>query len=68
MILKQFMVGCSKTINLGNFQSIKVEAQVFIEVLESDSIEHVRMVAQEELKLLLDQTYTAQKKGSGRYE
>jgi hypothetical protein len=63
MILKQFMVGCGKTINLGNFQSLKIEAQVFIEVREGENnLDGLKIEAQEELKHLLEQTYKAQRK------
>jgi hypothetical protein len=61
-MIKQFMVGCSKTINLGNFQSLRIEAQVFIEVLEGDDPAQLKTEAQEELKTLLEQTYKAQRK------
>lgn len=64
-MIKQFMVGCSKTINLGNFQSIRLEAQVVVEVPEEetrDGYEAMTMNAQLELTRLLEETNTMQRK------
>jgi hypothetical protein len=61
-MIKQFMVGCSKTINLGNFQSLRIEAQVFVDVEEGDNWPVIKRAAQDELKVLLEETYKAQRK------
>lgn len=61
--LIEFSVGCSKTINLGNYQSIKVEASVTLEVHEGADMHELREKAQKELHDLLEETYRAQKKG-----
>lgn len=66
--IRQFMVGCSKTINLGNFQSLRVEAQVIVEVPDEETpggYEQMTEKAQAELHRLLEQTWRNQhKKGS----
>ena len=59
-MIKQFVVGCSKTVNLGNYQSIRVEASLTIEVVEGDDYRALRTKAQAELKALLDETYRSQ--------
>ena len=64
MAIKQFTIGTSKTVNLGNFESHKVEASVVWEV-ETDkglTLGDQTRLAQEELRLLLEQTYKAQRK------
>lgn len=62
-LIKQFTIGCSKTINLGNFQSIRVEASVTVEVPENETREgYTGMTAnaQAELGRLLAETYANQ--------
>lgn len=64
-LIKQFSIGCSKTINLGNFQSIKVEASVVVEVPEDETLEGytgMTAKAQAELGRLLAETYANQHK------
>jgi hypothetical protein len=66
--IKQFTIGCSKTINLGNFQSLRIEASVVVEVetnrVTGDPVidPRINAKAQEQLKLLLEETYKAQRK------
>jgi hypothetical protein len=65
MTVKTFTIGCAKTINLGNFQSLRIEASVTIE--EWESWDQARADAQMELRRLLEETYQAQyKKTEGR--
>lgn len=58
----EFVVGCSRTINLGNFQSIRVEASVTVEVHEGSDWDELKQKAQKELRTLLEETYKAQYK------
>lgn len=60
--VSEFTVGCSKTINLGNYQSIRIEASVTVSLDAHESLADVSETAQEELRQLLEQTYTAQYK------
>ena len=64
MAVKEFTIGVSKTINLGNFQSYRVEASVVWEVDYRTGIEYEQQVtaAQKELRDLLEATYKAQRK------
>lgn len=64
-LIQQFTIGCSKTINLGNFQNIKIEAQLVIAVPEHETqsgYEAMVERAQGELKHLLETTYKSQMK------
>ena len=66
--LIEFTVGCSRTINLGNYESIKVEASVTMEIHEETDLEELKTRAQTELRQLLEDTYRAQhKKNAGPY-
>lgn len=58
----EFSIGCSKTINLGNYQSLRVEASVTVSVDANESLADVSDLAQEELRRLLEETYQAQYK------
>lgn len=60
--LIEFSVGCSRTINLGNYESIKVEASVTMEIHEETNLEELKQRAQVELRSLLEETYRAQYK------
>lgn len=61
-MLKEFSVGCSRTINLGNYESLRVEATVTIEVGEQQDFGELRAEAQQQLRSLLEETYRAQHK------
>jgi hypothetical protein len=63
-VIKEFSVGCSRTINLGNFESLRVEASVTIEVPETGDLQSLKDAAQVELRALLEDTYRAQHKRS----
>lgn len=58
-MITQFTIGFSRTINLGNFQSARVEASVTVAVGEGD-LETAIPAAQIELRKLLEETYRAQ--------
>lgn len=59
-MITQFTIGCSRTINLGNFESMRVEASVTLDVTDHYTAE-TKQAAQDELRLLLEQTYRAQR-------
>lgn len=66
MSITSFTIECAKTINLGNYQNIKVGASVTFSIdpeVESYVMESER--AQDELRRLIEATYKAQKKGEG---
>lgn len=61
-MMTQFTIGCSRTINLGNFESMRVEASVTFTLSDDDEPETKKIEAQQELRALLEQTYKAQRK------
>lgn len=58
--ITEFSVGCSKTINLGNYQSIRIEASVTVAMEPGETLADVTAAAQSELSKLLEETYKAQ--------
>lgn len=62
MLVTSFMLGCSKTINLGNYQSIRIEASVTVSLDVNETLADASAAAQDELRQLLEQTYAAQYK------
>ena len=64
-MIKEFTIGVSHTINLGHYESMKIEASVTMDVQNYDfdeDIEGRRERAQTELRQLLEQTYLKQKR------
>lgn len=59
MKIEQFTIGVSRTINLGNFESFRLEASVTVNP-EPESLELAKANAQVELRRLLEETYRAQ--------
>lgn len=60
MVIREFIVGVSKTINLGNFQSLRVEASVTVSMDPGETLADASAAAQDELRQLLEDTYKAQ--------
>ena len=58
----QFTIGASKTVNLGDYNSIRVEAQIAVAPDELDDLAVVKRQAQLELRSLLEETWQAQRK------
>ena len=63
-MISQFSVGCSRTVNLGNFESLRIEAQVVVPVNEGNDFAKLKDEAQTELRKLMEQTYREQHKAS----
>lgn len=61
-MIKQFTIGFSRTINLGNFESARVEASVVLEVEPDHNLELLKDAAQMQLRDLLERTWRAQYK------
>lgn len=59
--IREFTIGTSHTLNLGNFESLRIEAQITVNVPEGD-FEDLKRSAQIELRQLLEETYRAQRK------
>ena len=61
-MIREFTVGCSRTVNLGNFESVRVEASVTVSVPEDrgQSLMEMKEMAQNELRKLMEETYRNQ--------
>lgn len=57
MRITQFTVGASRTMNLGNFNSLRIEASVTTDLNDGDDRAIAETQAQSELRHLLEQTY-----------
>lgn len=57
-----FVLSISKTINLGDWNSIKVGATVTIEMAPDDDLEAAKTEAQAELGRMMSETYRAQRR------
>lgn len=60
--ITEFSVGCSKLINLGQYQNIRIEASVTVAMGPNETLADASAAAQDELRQLLEQTYKAQYK------
>jgi hypothetical protein len=61
--ITEIRLGAAHTINLGNYNSMRVEAGLTISVKEGDSIADIRASAQTVLRNMLEETFRAQLKG-----
>lgn len=63
MRIKEITVGASRTINLGNYESLKVEGSCTVELSEHDkgNVETARKIALEEVKTQMNEAYKATK-------
>lgn len=58
----EFSIGAGHTVNLGNYNNIKVEAGLKITVKEGADFAALRTQAQEVLRNMLEETYKAQRR------
>jgi hypothetical protein len=58
--ITELRVDVARTINLGNFESMRIEAGITVAVAEGDDIEAVKATIQPELRALLEDTWRAQ--------
>lgn len=72
-MIKEFSIGCSRTVNLGNFESLRIEASVTIDCISEDpefstgrDLASLKEAAQVELRALLEETYRQQFKPKTR--
>lgn len=64
-MIKEFTIGFSRTINLGNYESARVEASVKVDVPQNCddvdlAVNELAKAAQQELRRLLEETWKAQ--------
>ena len=58
--IRQFTLTFSRTVNLGHYESARVEASVVVDVDESEDLSTQADYAQFELRSLLEETWKAQ--------
>ncbi len=58
MRISQITIGVSRTVNLGNYNSLKIEGLVTVDLLEDDRIEDARDLATKEIKEQLKTAYS----------
>ena len=70
-MIEKFTVGVSRTINLGNFESLRIEASLTVNLSLSEDVDpdenvmiwqRAKQDAQHELRKLLEDTYKSQYK------
>jgi len=59
-LIIEFKIGATHVLNLGNYESFRVECGVTVSVSESDDLEILKNEAQVKLRELLEETYLAQ--------
>ena len=60
-MITQSSIGLSRTINLGNFESMRIEASVTVDIDPNiESLDDCKIGAQRELRKLLEETFRAQ--------
>jgi len=65
MKVTELRLGCSHTVGLPNYSSIKVEASLVVAVEEGETLADVSARAQVELRRVLEETYRAQRRKEG---
>ena len=64
-MIKGFEIGYSRTINLGNYESLRVDAKLIVSLQDGDDWVEIKKASQIELRQLLEETYKAQSKQKG---
>lgn len=62
MSISEIRVGIARTINLGNFESLRIEGSIAATLGPFESAPHVKAQLQTELRALMEETYRAQHK------
>lgn len=67
MKITELRVSFARTVNLGNFESARIEAGVTVAIEDGDDLAQVRSDIQPDLRLALEETWRAQqqKRGAG---
>lgn len=61
-MITEIHVAIARTINLGNFESLRIEGSLTAAVGQFDSVPQVKAQLQVELRALMEETYLAQHK------
>jgi hypothetical protein len=64
-VITRFSIAASHTLNLGDYNSFRVECSLTVDVPEGDDFEVLKDRAQTELRRLLEETYKAQRRQNG---
>jgi hypothetical protein len=64
--ITEFRVGFCRTVNLGNYESAKIDASVTVQLDDLDDLAEARATAQCDLRLLLEETWKAQHKAKAK--
>ena len=59
-MITQFTIGFSRTVNLGNFESMRMEAAVTVACPEEGDFAQMKLAAQTQLRQLIEDTYRHQ--------
>ena len=59
MTLKEMQIGVSRTFNLGNFESLRIEAGMTATIAEGDDLDEVRLLILDEIRKSLSAAYKA---------
>lgn len=60
--VKEFKLGCAKVVNLGNYNNIRIEAELTVVVNEPTNFADLKKEAQLELRSMLIETWNEQRK------
>jgi hypothetical protein len=60
--ITELRVGVNRTISLGKYEFIRLDAGLTVEIAEGDDLVAVRAALQPELRAILEDTYRAQMK------
>lgn len=60
MKITELRIGFARTVNLGNYESARVEASVTAAIEEGDDMAQVRTALQTDLRLALEEAWKAQ--------
>lgn len=63
--ITEIRLAVGRTINLGNYETVRLEAGVTVAVDEGDDLDAVKAALQPELRNLMEATWKAQRKQKG---
>jgi hypothetical protein len=59
MPISEFTISVGRTINMGNYENLKIDASVTVQMAEGDDYAVTKQEAREELRSLLESAYRA---------
>jgi hypothetical protein len=61
-MISEIRIGVAHTINLGNYESLRIEAGITINVKEGDDLVAIKAEGQQFLRATTEETYKAQRR------